>query len=176
VASGPLSLLPRRLLRPLVRQVFYEGAADAGHMADRAERVLLAQATLRRLRLDAVLILQLLAASLATYGAAWPLLLVALVGRAFVMSMMDNAPYYDGRLADPDQGYDLRLPNALSPLVRNTNLHGTHHRQPHLPWTALPRAFRRDGAGYAEGYLTAPWRQLRGPMPLAPEPADRGRF
>jgi len=176
VASGPLSLLPRRLLRPLVRRVFYEDAAEAGHMADRAERVLLAQATLRRLRLDAVLILLLLAGSLVAYGAAWPLLLVALVGRAFIVSLMDNAPHYGGPLAEPDQGYDLRLPKAFSPLILNTNLHGTHHRHPHLPWTALPQAFRRDGANYTGSYLTAPWRQLRGPMPLAPEPADPGRF
>ena len=40
----------------------------------------------------------------------------------------------------------------------------------------MPQAFRRDGAGYAGSYLTAPWRQLRGSMPLAPEPADPGGF
>lgn len=176
VASGPLSLLPRRLLRPLLRSVFYEDAPDAAHMADRAERVLLAPATLRRLRLDAVAILLLLTASFAAYGAAWPLLLAGLLGRAFVVSLMDNAPHYGGALADPDQGYDLRLPRALSPLVLNTNLHGTHHRHPNLPWTALPQAFRRDGGNYAGSYLLTPWRQLRGPMPFEPVSANPDTF
>jgi fatty acid desaturase len=169
VASGPLSLLPRRLLRPIVRWVFYDGAPDAAHMADRAERVLLAPATLRRMRIDAGAILILLAASLVLYGAAWHLLLAALLGRAFVVSVTDNAPHYGGALAEPDQGFDLKLPRVLAPLVLNTNLHGTHHRHPNLPWTALPHAFARDGGNYAGSYLLTPWRQLRGPMPIPPE-------
>ena len=56
IASGPLALLPRAALRPIVRWVFYDGAPDAGHMADRAERVLLAPATLRRMRIDTLAI------------------------------------------------------------------------------------------------------------------------
>ena len=101
VASGPLSLLPRRLLQPVVRAVFYEGAPSAGHMADRAERTLLAPATLLRLRADALVILALLAGAVLAYGDAWPLLLAALLGRAFVVSLLDNAPHYGGELADP---------------------------------------------------------------------------
>ena len=167
IASGPLALLPRAALRPIVRWVFYDGAPDAGHMADRAERVLLAPATLRRMRIDALAILTLLAASFLLYGAAWHLLAAALLGRAFVVSIMDNAPHYGGELADPDQGFDLKLPRACAPLVLNTNLHGTHHRHPNLPWIALPNAFEHDGGNYAGSYLIAPWRQLRGPMPLA---------
>jgi fatty acid desaturase len=168
VASGPLSLLPRRLLRPVVRRVFYDGAPDAAHMADRAERILLSPPMLRRLRIDAALILLLLAAAFAVHSGAWPLLLGALLGRAFVVSLMDNAPHYGGALDKPDQGYDLRLPRPLAPLVLNTNLPGTHHRHPNLPWTALPQAFHRDGRNYAGSYLIKPWRQLRGPVPLAP--------
>jgi hypothetical protein len=64
VASGPLSLLPRRLLRPMVRQMFYEGEPDALKMAERAERVLLGPTVLRRIRTDAVAILLLLAPAL----------------------------------------------------------------------------------------------------------------
>ena len=39
--SAPLSFLPRRMLRPMVRKVFYDGANDARGMPDRAERQLL---------------------------------------------------------------------------------------------------------------------------------------
>lgn len=166
VASGPLSLLPRRMLRPVVRGLFYEGEPEAGPMADRAERVLLAPATLRRLRVDALVILMLISLAFWVHGSAWPVLVGAILGRAFVVSLMDNAPHYQGALADPGQGYDLRAPGPLAPLVLNTNLHGTHHRHPYLPWHALPEAFRRDGGTYAGSYLLRPWRQLRGPVPL----------
>lgn len=169
VASGLLALLPRRLLRPLVRRVFYEGEPDAGGMAERAERVLLAPPVLRRIRLEALASAALVAASLTAYGGNWPLLALALAGRAFLVSFMDNAPHYDGTLAEPDQGFDMRLPRLLQPLVLNGNLHGAHHRQPNLPWAALPEAFATSGAAYAGSYLLLPWRQLKGPRPLARE-------
>ena len=79
---------------------------------------------------------------------------------------MDNAPHYGGELADPGQGYDLSAPSPIASLVLNINLHGTHHRHPNLPWSALPDAFRRDGGRYAGSYLLTPWRQLRGPISL----------
>lgn len=166
VASGLLSLLPRRVLRRVVRQVFYEGAPDAAHMADRAERVLLSQAQLRRIRLDAIAILTLLAGSFAAYGTDWHILFLTLLGRGFIVSFMDNAPHYAGPLGHPDQGFDMHLPFGLGRLVLNSNLHGTHHRYPNLPWTALPAAFAADGKRYAGSYLLLPWRQIRGPVPL----------
>jgi fatty acid desaturase len=166
VASGPLSLLPRRLLRPIVRRVFYEGAPDAAGMADRAERALLAPAALRAIRLDALAILALLAGSFWLYGPAWPVLAGALAGRAFLVSFLDNAPHYGAPLDEPAQGYDLAAPPVLQALVLNTNLHGTHHRHPNLPWPALPTAFAADGARFCGHYLLAPWRQIRGPRPI----------
>ncbi len=166
VASGPLSLMPRRMLRPVVRRLFYDGEPEAGPMADRAERVLLAPATLRRLRVDALAILVLIGLAFWAHDSTWPVLVGAILGRAFVVSLMDNAPHYQGALADPGQGFDLRAPGPLGPLVLNTNLHGTHHRHPYLSWDVLPEAFRRDGGTYAGSYPLLPWRQLRGPAPL----------
>jgi len=163
VASGPLSLLPRSILRPIIRTAFYEGQSDARNMADRAERQLL-DARLWQIRLDAVLILALLTTSVILYGAHWPLLVPALLGRAFLVSFMDNAAHYGGELDDPGQGYDMSLPAPLAVLVLNSNLHGTHHRHPNTPWPALPETFARDGIGFAGSYLLMPWRQLRGPI------------
>lgn len=171
VASGPLSLLPRRWLRPLVRAAFYEGRSDARNMADRAERDLLG-ARLWQIRLDALLVLALFATSVILYAGSWPLLVLALLGRAFLVSFMDNAAHYGGELDDPGQGYDLRLPAPLAPLVLNSNFHGTHHRHPNTPWPALPETFARDGAGFAGSYLVVPWRQLRGPIALAKVDAE----
>lgn len=164
--SGLLSLLPRRLLVPIVRRVFYEGEPEAQGMAARAERAILAPARLRRIRRDALLVMALLLASMLAYGAAWQLLALALLGRGFLVSLMDNAPHYDGPLADPDQGYDMRLPKGIGVLVLNSNLHGTHHRHPNLPWTALPAMRRVEGGDYAGSYFVTPWRQLKGPIPL----------
>ncbi|MFZ1430518.1 MAG: fatty acid desaturase [Geminicoccaceae bacterium] len=165
IASGPISLLPRRLLRPMVRRLFYDGTPDA-YMADRAEHVLLAPATLRRIRCDALAILALLGAGFIAYGDDWPVLVAALLGRAFVVSIMDNAPHYGGPLAQPDQGYDMHLPKQLAGLILHTNLHGTHHRHPNLPWSALPTAFAADGRAHDGSFLLRPWRQLGGPVPI----------
>ncbi len=135
-------------------------------MAGRAERALLAPAVLRRIRLEAALVLVLLVAAFHLYGEWWPVLVAALLGRAFLISFLDNAAHYDAPLADPAQGYDLRAPRLVRTLVLNANFHGTHHRWPNLPWSALPEAFERDGGRYHGRYLLWPWRQLRGPRPL----------
>lgn len=168
LAASLLSLLPRPLLRPVVRRVFYEGEPDAARMADRAERVLLDPGTLARIRTDAVMILCLFGGAGLALGGWWPLLAAAVLGRGVVVSVLDNAPHYGGPLADPDQGFDTRVPAGLDALVLNSNLHGTHHRHPNLPWTALPAAFRAEGGGYAGSYLVVPLRQLKGPVPAGP--------
>lgn len=165
LGSGPLSLLPRPLLRPIVRRLFYDGADDAQGMADRAERQLLGPGRLARIRTDAAASLLVVAVGLWLYGGAWPVLVVALLGRAFVVSFLDNAPHYDGPLAEPDQGYDMAAPAPVRFAVLNTNFHGVHHRHPNLPWPALPAAFAAEGRCFHGRYLLTPWRQLRGPIP-----------
>lgn len=164
--SSVLCLLPRRVLRPLVRTAFFEGGSEreARRMADRAERQLLDPGRLRATRIEGVLVIALLGLSALAYGSFWPLLVVALLGRAVLISVMDNAPHYGGVTDDWAQGYDTRAPGLIGALVLNTNLHGTHHRHPNLPWRVLPAAFRRDGGAYTDSYLILPWRQLRGPI------------
>lgn len=167
-ASCLLALLPRRVLRPIVRQIFYEHEPEAARMAGRAERMLLAPGTLRQIRIGGLTAMLVLGTSLLAYGTAWPLLAMALLGRAMLISILDNAPHYEGALEQPDQGFDMHLPGGLGGLVLNTNLHGTHHRHPNLPWAALPAAFAADRAEFVGSYLTVPWRQLRGPVPITP--------
>lgn len=168
--SALACFLPRRPLTRLVRRLFYEGHEDARGMAERAERQLLEPRQLARIRFDSGLALAWLALSLFLYGsAAWALGL-ALVGRGVVVSFMDNAPHYAGEVEDPGQGYDMQAPRLAAPLIMNTNLHGTHHRHPNLPWTALPAAHEAGGTGYAGSYFTVPLRQLKGPIPHPPPP------
>lgn len=163
-----LSLLPRQLLRPIVRRVFYEGEPDGQAIAERAERTLPAPAVLTRIRIDAAIILCLLSLSAHAYGHWWPVLALALLGRGAVVSVIDNAPHHDGPLAQPDQGFDMRLPLSLDRLLLHSNLHGTRHRYPNLPWKALPAAFHAEGGHYAGSYFVLPLRQLKGPRPIHP--------
>lgn len=159
-------LLPRRFLRPLVRRVFYDGQPEAQPMADRAERQLLDPGRLTRTRLEAVLIIALFALAFWLYGPFWPLLALTLLARAFLVSFMDNAPHYGGETDDRAQGFDMWAPRPLGGLILNSNLHGTHHRHPNLPWRVLPSAFAADRGAFAGSYLRLPWRQLRGPLPV----------
>ena len=166
--SSLICFLPRRPLGAVVRRLFYEGAADARGVAERAERQLLEPRQLARIRLDSGLALGWLAACLLLYGSsAWAFGL-AFLGRGVVVSFMDNAPHYAGEVQEPDQGYDMRAPRPAATLILNTNLHGTHHRHPNLPWTSLPAAFAADSAAYAGSYFVLPWRQLRGLIPYPP--------
>jgi fatty acid desaturase len=172
VLSSFACFLPRNLLRPLVRRAFYEGEEEAAGMAERAERQLLDPRQLRTIRLDGALALAWLATCLTLYGAhAWALGL-AVLGRALLVSFLDNAPHYEGALGDPGQGFDSEAPRLVMPLILNTNLHGTHHRHPNLPWTELPRALDADAAPVAGSYFALPWRQLRGPLAWPPQATD----
>ncbi|MEO1019332.1 MAG: fatty acid desaturase [Pseudomonadota bacterium] len=166
ILSTLLAWLPRRYLEPVVRRIFYEGEAEAQSMADRAVKVILNVDTLRAIRTDSVVIIALIITACWLYGPWWPAFLIALAGRAFIVSFMDNAPHYAGELGDPNQGYDMHLPKPWQALVLNSNFHGTHHRHPNLPWTALPIAFEADQAHYAGGYLTLPLRQFMGPVTI----------
>ena len=178
VAGSVLALLPVRRLRPIVRRLFYEGEAEARGMAGRAERHLLDDAFVRQIRVDGLLSLALLGTAFWAAGANAPWLVAALALRALIVSFMDNAPHYGGALGDPAQGHDMDAPAALTPLLLNSNLHGTHHRHPSLPWTALPGAMRADGTVGRGSYFRLPLRQLRGPLvvawlPVAVPPSTR---
>lgn len=166
VASSALAWLPRSWLRPLVRRLFYEGDVEAGAVPARAERHLLDRRSLRRIRADGAAAVILLALGFWLWSTAWSVLLAALLGRAFIVSFLDNAPHYRGELGDPRQGHDMVLPAPLAVLVLHANLHGTHHRHPELPWTELSRRFALDRAPPAGSWFVVPWRQLRGPLPV----------
>ncbi len=166
IFSAILAWLPRRYLELVVRRAFYEGHPEAETMADRAVRVILNPQTLYAIRIEGLLIVTLNIGALVLYGPWWPAFLLALVGRAFFVSFMDNAPHYAAELGNSDQGYNMRLAWPWRLAVLNSNLHGTHHRHPTLPWTALPAAFSADHARYDGNYLMVPLRQLLGPVAI----------
>ncbi|MDD3650516.1 fatty acid desaturase [Immundisolibacter sp.] len=158
-----LVLLPDRPLRALLGRIArHKGGTEAPTLQRLLEHHLLAERRLRQMRHDAASIIVLYAAAAALYGDAWPWLLAVLAGRGLLVSFLDNAYHYATAAGVRVSGHDLRLARPLARLVLNANLHGTHHRHPGLPWTALPAAVE----GHTGPYLRTVLRQLRGPLPV----------
>ena len=97
------------------------------------------------------------------YAGSWPWLLLALYGRALLLSVMDNMPHYGTDGSDLLQVPAFRVPRWLPGLVMNHHLHRIHHLRPTLPWRALSAAFAQTGRGYDDTYCRGILRQFRGP-------------
>lgn len=178
VISSAMSLLPFRFRKQLVAITFGEHAPDGRTMLRAAETQLLSEPGRSRMRLDGLMICLLLVVSFWLYGSYWWMLALALFGRGFLVSFFDNAYHYGNLLDDVRAGYNLRLPRMLERAFLNFNLHEVHHRDPNLPWSALPARFAADRDRYHLGYLHAGVRQLAGPIPepTAAEGAKDARF
>jgi fatty acid desaturase len=156
-----LPLIPGRLLRPRIARL------DPNGYTAQALRTMAAPRTLRAIREDTLALALLLGGAFWLYGRWWPLLAAALAARALLTSLFNYLYHYGSPLDDVLHGYNLELPMPLSKLLLHFNFHGVHHRNPSLPWTELPRAFRRSEQAYDEGFATAALRQLRGPLEAA---------
>jgi fatty acid desaturase len=126
----------------------------------------LAAESLREIRFDGLLTLSWLALAFLCYGEHWPLLVAVLLARGFLISFLDNVYHYATPVGDIFYAKNLRLPQSLAKLLLNFNLHGVHHVNPAIPWSDLPAAFDAEAGKYQDGYFTAAWRQLRGPIAL----------
>jgi fatty acid desaturase len=117
---------------------------------------------LLRVRVDCLASAALVLLTLLHYAAHWPLLLLALYGRAVVYSALDNLPHYGKYGRGNDAAMNLTLPRWASLLVLNHNLHRMHHERPNLPWRALPAQMK---AAPSDGhYVLAAIRQFSGPI------------
>jgi fatty acid desaturase len=88
------------------------------------------------------------------------------LARGFLISFLDNVYHYETPVSDIFYAKNLRLPQMLSKLLLNFNLHGIHHINPAISWINLPRAFDVQGAKYQGDYFAAAWRQLQGPIAI----------
>lgn len=154
--------LPRRVLRRLAVQRFVK--AQLPQEGRLMETSLLPPATLWGIRVDSLCVLSALGLSLWLYGAdAWMLVLV-LLGRALLVSILDNAYHYGTPLDRLRYAFNMRLPKLLSTGILHFNLHRIHHLHPASPWWRLPALFDAAQDGYDGGYLILTLRQLRGPI------------
>ncbi len=162
-----LIFLPRPVMRRVARRMAYEANDDSLRIPEIAERQLATPERYWPIRLDAALIVGLWAVAIWLFGWMIWLFLAAVLVRGALVSLYDNAPHYGVGLGNVHQGHDTRLAPAFRWLVLNANFHGTHHRNPTLPWTVLPARFLQEGGEFGGGYFSAPMRQLRGVIPQA---------
>lgn len=175
VAALLLVWLPSGWLLAWARRLPVEPGLPS--LAQSLQRQLLRPDVLRGMRRDSLASLLLIALSVWLYAAHVWMLALALFGRGLLISLTDNAYHYATPLHAPGddvrQARNLRLPHWASALILHFNYHAVHHRQPALPWSALPAAAQAGELAVAPPYLTGLLRQLCGPIALdaLPRPA-----
>jgi fatty acid desaturase len=162
LASPLMFFLPRAVLHRM-EEKYFKGADVPGNLM----RGLMRDAAVREMRSDGIAIIALFAASAWCYGVHWPLLAAALAARAFFISFLDNVYHYATPIGDTFYARNLSLPRPFSAGLLHFNFHGIHHRNPAIPWTGLPAAFRQQHLVFDGAYLTAALGQLDGPIPQA---------
>jgi fatty acid desaturase len=160
--------LPRKIVGKMERR-YFTGDDLAGSLV----RSLMTGESVREMRADGALILALFGLSALCYGAWWPLLLAALMARAFLISFLDNVYHYRTAVNDVFYADNLRLPRLLARMLLHFNLHGVHHRNTTVTWIRLPEVFERGSGKFAGDYFAAAVRQLRGPVALSDLPRRR---
>ena len=169
VASVLLVAAPRRLWRYLA------GLLDSPDTFGGMLLEGVSRRHLRQFRVDAVAVLLVYATAGLAYGRHVWMLAAALVARAVLISVADNAYHYGTRLEARLEAMNLRLPRPLEQFVLAFNLHSVHHRYPGLPWYELRSAFAADGDQFHLGWFTAVARQLCGPISAEAQDLRPGR-
>lgn len=122
------------------------------------------QSTLSRFRVDAAWQIMVWTGGFIAYGQWFWLLVIAVTGRALLVSAADNAYHYGTPMDQPLFALNLRLPLPLARFALHFNLHGTHHRNPGVEWFHLPARFTADREVHDLGWFVAVGRQFRGPV------------
>ncbi|MFA5592249.1 MAG: fatty acid desaturase [Micavibrio sp.] len=158
-ASFALSLSPSKIVAKAEPYLF----EDERHR-QAIKTALLKPENMRMLRMDCAAILVLYGLSFYLYGAHWFIPLAAIAGRAFIISLMDNAYHYDTPPDNSIVAHELSLPGPLEKFILYFNHHRTHHNHVTLPWSELKKAHQQDGEGYSLGLGKALAAQFKGPL------------
>jgi len=130
-----------------------------------------------RTRNESILIAALYIGSFCAYGPHLRILLIAaLCGRAFLVSLLDNSFHYEAGTNPGDNSSGTRDHSMpASWLILNFNYHWTHHKHPGAPWTDLPMLAQREGAKFEGNYITQAFRQFKGAIAIetSAEASDR---
>lgn len=154
-----VALTPGRITQQVADRLF----TDPQHR-QAVRQMLQKPGNVARLRFDCAMIVALYGAAFYLYGALWPLLLLMIAGRAFVISFMDNAYHYDTPPDNSVPALELRAPGMIEKMIFNFNYHMTHHKNAGLPWSALAREHQAQGRNFDADLLPAMLAQFKGPI------------
>ncbi|WP_046023358.1 fatty acid desaturase [Magnetospira sp. QH-2] len=166
VSALVLCWIPQPWLGRVVRIIFRPRDEGSPDVRDWAVKQLVEDGRHWALRLDALIICVLYGLSFWLYGAYWPLLLAAILGRGFLISFLDNIYHYGTPLDQIRYSLNLSLPGWTSALILHFNHHRTHHLFPHVPWRGLPAIHAEKDRGYEQSYAFAALNQLKGPIAM----------
>lgn len=160
VTSLMFTFLPRRAFMRIANATFLR---DYPEVAVAGERFFFERAHARHVRQDMLATLALYGASAWLYGpyAGW--LAAFIVGRAVVISFLDNIYHYETPSDNSRAGKELVLSPRWSKLLLHSNYHETHHLNPTVPWHALPATHRAQGRAFDGPWLAHAAMQLRPP-------------
>ena len=158
--SFMIAMLPAQASRKIARKIF----GDDRHYEAVLNSVLKEQ-NVGRIRTDCLWIVLLYGCAFMSYGAnAWVLAL-GLLGRAVIISIMDNSYHY----GTPEDGSvvakELETSAPYSRFILNFNYHMTHHQNVSLPWSQLKARHDEQATPYAEKIGSALLAQFKGPIP-----------
>lgn len=121
---------------------------------------------LREIRVDGAFVLVWLGLALFCYGSHWPILVLVVAARAFLISFLDNIYHYRTPVNDIFYANNLWLPCWMAKGLLYFNFHGIHHRNPSIPWIQLPNVFRAHSQMMHGNFFVAAVSQIRGPVAL----------
>ena len=156
-----VAALPSVATRKVARAIFKD---DSHYQA--VLNSLLKVDNVRRLRTDALWIVLLYACAIKAFGAAWPVLLLTLMGRAVIISLMDNSYHYGTPIDGSVPAKELEASSLYSRFILGFNYHLTHHNNVSLPWNRLKETHEANATPYAQKLGPALLEQFKGPIKI----------
>lgn len=155
-----LTFLPRKQFMRVARASFLKGYDE---VAIAGERFFYERGHVTFVRCDMLVAIAIYATAFAIAGTHWDVLLAFLLGRALIVSFLDNIYHYDTPADNSKAGKELILPEWASLALLRSNYHETHHLNPDVPWHALPQVHAQQGRCFDGSWMLHARLQLNGP-------------
>ncbi|MFO1243236.1 MAG: fatty acid desaturase [Rickettsiales bacterium] len=134
------------------------------HVVENGVRTFITKGRLAKVRTDALVIALVYFGTVAVYSQHLIVLIALLTLRALIISFFDNLYHYDTPADNSNAGKVLGLPVWMEPALLYGNYHGTHHRNPKLPWNQL-KAEHHQKRQIADGeFIEHALMQFKGPI------------
>ncbi|MEX1107643.1 MAG: fatty acid desaturase [Dongiaceae bacterium] len=159
-----LCLQPKSGMRRIFDFVYRHPDPPVQEVRTIADRLFFGDRSLSELRIDAILVILMVAGVVILYGAWWWMFVGFLVARGALISALDNVYHFGTPLDRVDFAMNLRLAAPLRLAILNMNMHRVHHHHPQLPWWRLPEQFRRTGDSFDAGFIGTALAQFSGPV------------